>query len=163
MSPLTTSRRYFYGKYRGKVTSNHDPLNIGRIRAQVPAVFGTSETGWALPCVPYAGDKVGFFFIPPVNSNVWIEFENGDADYPIWAGCFWSPGEIPRTPALADIKIIKTKETIITLNDTQASGGLTIETTRGQKITMDSSGIELSNGSSKVKLTSSNVLANDGA
>lgn len=145
MSSPTTSRRYFYGKYRGKVTNNHDPLNIGRIRARVPAVFGTSEIGWALPCVPYAGDKLGFFFIPPVNSNVWIEFENGDPDYPIWAGCFWGPGEIPRTPALADIKIIKTKETIITLNDIQASGGLTIETTRGQKITMDSSGIELSN------------------
>jgi uncharacterized protein involved in type VI secretion and phage assembly len=163
MSPPTTRRRYFYGKYRGKVTDNHDPLTIGRIQAQVPVVSGASETAWAMPSVPYAGDNIGFFFIPPVNSNVWIEFENGDPNHPIWTGYFWGPGEAPGTPSLADIKIIKTKEITITLNDIQGIGGLTIETTRGQKITMDGSGIELSYGSSKVKLTSSDVLVSGGA
>jgi hypothetical protein len=88
MSHSTTSRHYFHGKYIGKVADNCDPLIMRRIRAQVPAVFGTRETGWTLPCVPYAGHRVGFFFIPPVNSNVWIEFENGNAQNPIWSGWF---------------------------------------------------------------------------
>ena len=74
----------FYGKYRGKVTDNTDPLMQGRIRANVPAVFGEEDTGWALPAAPYGGSGVGFFFVPPVDANVWIEFEGGDPDYPIW-------------------------------------------------------------------------------
>ena len=55
----------FYGKYRGVVTNNNDPLKQGRIRATVPAVLGDRETGWALPCAPYGGDGVGFVFLPP--------------------------------------------------------------------------------------------------
>jgi hypothetical protein len=61
---------------------------------------------------------------------------------------------------LPDIKIIKTLEVIISLKDIHAYRDLTIETTGGQKITLDSSGIELRNGSSKVKLTSSKVSLN---
>ncbi len=51
----------FFGKYRGVVTDNRDPLLQGRLRATVEDVFGEEECGWALPCVPYAGNGVGFF------------------------------------------------------------------------------------------------------
>ena len=45
----------FYGKYRGVVTDNQDPLMIGRIRAKVPDVMGDLESGWATPCAPFGG------------------------------------------------------------------------------------------------------------
>jgi len=151
----------YYGKYRGEVTDNKDPLNLGRIRAKVPAVFGSNDSGWALPCAPYAGKSVGFFFIPPIGAKVWMEFEGGTPENPIWAGGFWETGDTPKTPASPDVKVIKTDSSTITLDDT--AGSLTIETTSGLKIVMDSSGIELSNSSSKIKLTSSSVLVNDGA
>ena len=153
----------YFGKYRGQVSDNKDPLMLGRIRAKVPAVFGDNESGWALPSAPYAGNGVGFFFIPPVGANVWIEFEAGNPDTPIWAGCFWGTGEPPKTPAVADVKVIKTDSATITIDDTAGAGGVTIETSSGLKIVMDSSGIELSNSSSKIKLTSSSVSVNDGA
>jgi Type VI secretion system/phage-baseplate injector OB domain len=73
----------FYGKFRGRIINNKDPSNLARIRALVPAVFGDQQTPWALPSVPYAGDGVGFYFIPPIGSNAWIEFENGDRRLPI--------------------------------------------------------------------------------
>ena len=82
----------FYGKYRGVVTDNNEPLKQGRIRATVPAVLGDRESGWALPCTPCSR---GFFFIPPVDAKVWIEFEGGNPEVPIWSGCFWGPGEAP--------------------------------------------------------------------
>jgi len=124
MSPVT---RAFYGKYRGQVTDNKDPLMLGRLRARVPAIFGDEESAWALPSVPYAGKGVGFFFIPPIGANVWIEFEAGNIDYPIWSGCFWGVGETPKTPAASDIKVIKTEAVTITLNDTPENRGITIE------------------------------------
>lgn len=153
----------FLGKYRGKVTDNNDPLMLGRIRAKVPAVLGDQETGWALPCSPYGGSGVGFFFVPPADANVWMEFEAGNPDYPIWTGCFWGAGEVPATPGLATTKIIKTDTASIKLDDLPGVGGVTIETTSGLKIVMNVSGIEISNGASSIKLTPASVSVNNGA
>ena len=43
-----------FGKYRGKVTGNIDPLMMGRVQVTAPAALG-SATVWALPCTPFAG------------------------------------------------------------------------------------------------------------
>ena len=86
-------RHRFYGKYRGIVT-DVDASTL-RIKATVPAVLGQTPTGWCLPCVPYAGADVGFFFVPEAGAGVWIEFEGGDVSYPIWSGCYWRTGELP--------------------------------------------------------------------
>ena len=51
----------FWGKYRGVVTDTADPLLTGRIRARVPDVMGDQESGWAMPCVPFSGNGMGFF------------------------------------------------------------------------------------------------------
>ncbi len=83
--------RTFYGKYEGVVTDTADPLEIGRLRAKVPAVLGEDvETGWALPCAPFGGGKDrGFLFLPEAGDTVWIEFAAGDLSRPIWSGAFW--------------------------------------------------------------------------
>jgi uncharacterized protein involved in type VI secretion and phage assembly len=162
-SQSSTNSQRFYGKYRGKVTDNNDPLMMGRVRAKVPAVFGEEETGWALPSAPYGGSGVGFFFVSPTDANVWIEFEGGNTDYPIWTGCFWNPGDTPTVPGLASTKIIKTDTATIKLDDLPGTGGITIETATGLKIIMNVSGIELSNGAASVKLTPASVSVNNGA
>jgi len=87
----------FFGKYRGRVVSADDPLHLGRVRVEAPAVLGDGRDSWALPCVPYAGPQVGLISPPPPGANVWVEFEAGDPDFPIWSGCFWGPNELPRT------------------------------------------------------------------
>ena len=70
-------RRQFFGKYRGRVEKNVDPERLGRLQLSVPVVLQDVSTGWALPCVPYAGPGVGLFAIPPVGASVWVEFEGG--------------------------------------------------------------------------------------
>jgi uncharacterized protein involved in type VI secretion and phage assembly len=153
----------FYGKYRGVVTDNGDPDNLGRIRARVPDVLGENESGWAMPSVPYAGNQVGLFLIPEANTSVWIEFEHGDPDYPIWSGCFWATGEMPVTPASADKKVLRTAAGKITFDDTSGSNSITIETTTNLKIKLDQQGIEISNGSQKIMVSTSSVSIDDGA
>ncbi len=88
----------FYGKYRGLVINNMDPLNLGRLQAMVPEVLGEIPSGWAVPCAPYAGTQAGFFAILPVGAGVWIEFEAGDPSRPIWVGGWWGTGEVPMKP-----------------------------------------------------------------
>src|SRR5437667_2504719 len=79
----------FFGKYRGQVIDNLDPEQIGRLLVSVPVAFSES-TRWAMPCVPFAGNQSGFFALPPRGANVWVEFERGEVDYPVWSGCFWA-------------------------------------------------------------------------
>src|SRR5262245_49088177 len=85
----------FFGKYRGRVTDNKDPLNRGRIRALVPEVLAEESCSWALPCAPYAGTGSGFFAIPSPGAGVWIEFEAGDVSRPVWTGTWWANEEVP--------------------------------------------------------------------
>ena len=85
----------FYGKYRGVVVNNVDPMMIGRIQALVPDVSPIPGT-WAMPCVPWAGINTGLFTVPPIGAGVWIEFEKGDPDYPVWVGGYWgTAAEVP--------------------------------------------------------------------
>lgn len=158
----------FFGKYRGKVENNIDPMQLGRIQVSVPAVLGDGKLSWAMPCVPYAGSGVGFFAIPPNNANVWVEFEGGDPDYPIWSGCFWGLGEVPAVPALAQMKVIKTDGITLTLSDLPGVGGFTLEVNppvvaTPLKIVFDATGIELTNSAASVKLTPVSVSLNNGA
>ncbi len=164
MSPGTR----FYGKFRGVVTDNRDPLMIGRVRARVTDVMGEDESGWAMPAAPFGGDQLGFFALPTVGAGVWIEFEHGDPDYPIWTGAWWgSAAEIPPlllAPPYQKVMVKTDAGNTITLDDTPGIGGITLETSTGQKIVMSPLGIEISNGMGAViKLTGPQVSVNNGA
>jgi len=158
-----SAQEKYWGKYRGTVSSNADPEQRGRIQVKVPDVLGEEDSTWALPAVPYAGKNVGLFLVPPEDALVWVEFEQGDPDYPIWTGCFWAEGEAPASPGTADMKVLKTGAGTVTINDTQGQESITIETSGGLKIVMDQNGIELSNSAQKIELTSDAVSINDGA
>lgn len=157
---LVERMRYrFYGKYRGSVTDvDADTL---RIKAKVPAVLGTQETGWCMPCVPYAGDGVGMAFLPEQGSGVWIEFEGGDVSYPIWVGCYWRSGEQP-SDATPTVKAIVTKSPHKILLDDD-HGTITISDSNENTVTLDSSAITLERGSSSLEVNDSEVNVNDGA
>lgn len=87
-------RDRFFGLYRGQVVSNLDPIQGGRLRVLVPDVFGEDEQRWAMPCSPYPDPRAGFH-LPSDGANVWVAFEGGDPDAPIWVGCFWAYGVVP--------------------------------------------------------------------
>jgi hypothetical protein len=101
----------FFGKYRGVVKDNKDPLKLGRLKIQVPSVLvddpltddDESVTDWASPCVPCGGaSEQGFFFVPDKEANVWVEFEEGNIDQPIWVGTFWTaPKDTTQIPTEA--------------------------------------------------------------
>jgi uncharacterized protein involved in type VI secretion and phage assembly len=156
---LERLRTRFYGKYRG-IVSDVDAATM-RIKAQVPSVLGDKDTGWCMPCVPYAGPGVGFAFLPETGSGVWIEFEGGDVSFPIWVGGYWRQGEFP-ADAAASVKVIVTKAPHkLEFDDDQ--GTITLSDNNGNTVTLESSGINLANGQSTVVVSSSSVSVNDGA
>lgn len=142
-----------FGKYRGIVAANQDPLGEGRVQVQVPSVLG-EELLWAMPCTPLAGPQIGFFTVPPVGARVWVEFEGGDRSYPIWSGCYWLPGQIPAEDADPNIAFLRTAGVSIRIDDRQ--GVIDIETAGGARLTI--SGNEITLEAASVKQT-----ANGGA
>lgn len=154
----------FYGKYRGKVTNNNDPEQRGRVQVSVPAVFGDFMFNWALPSVPYAGQQNAFYAIPPRDANVWVEFEAGDPEKPIWSGCFWGTGEVPATalaaaPTTPHLLFQTTGQTTLQVSDaTGPTGGIMLKTAAGAKITINDTGITITNGQgATIQLTGSSV------
>jgi len=69
-----------YGIYRGIIKDTNDPLDLGRVRLQVPQIFGEEVTGWAWPI-----DKT---LTPIANKPTWVMFEGGDPNFPLWLGTF---------------------------------------------------------------------------
>jgi uncharacterized protein involved in type VI secretion and phage assembly len=158
----------FWGKYRGVVTDVNDPVMRMRIKADVPDVYGDGSSGWALPCAPFGGDQFGFFALPDVGAGVWIEFEHGDPDYPIWTGCWWgSSSELPSkwlSPPYQKTMIVTGGGHSITIDDTPGAGGITLETADGASVKLSATGLEIVNGSGgSIKLTGPKVSVNDGA
>ena len=147
----------YYGKYRGTVVNNIDPQQIGRIVAQVPAVLGATPSAWALPCCPGAGHHAGVFAIPPAGAHVWIEFEGGDPDKPIWSGGFWSTASDVPAPASTGgaptppIVIETAGQNGITISDMPGPmGGIVIKSTSGASIIVNDTGIYIQNGKGAV-------------
>jgi hypothetical protein len=147
----------YWGKYRGTVTVNLDPEQRGRIQAIVPAVTGLAPSTWAMPCVPFAGKLEGFYAVPQVGAGVWIEYEDGDPDKPIWVGGFWGlSAEVPSSalapppiPPGQNVVIQTTLQNAIIVSDsapTPASGGIQLKSITGASILVNDSGIYISNG-----------------
>jgi hypothetical protein len=156
-SSLGGNPRKFYGKYRGLVIENIDPEQIGRVMLQVPDVLGEIPSSWAMPCVPVAGIQAGIFAVPPIGSQVWVEFEQGDPDYPIWTGGFWGlVAEVPifatAPPAIPpgqNIVMQTTGQDMIMVSDAPPSpvtGGIVLKSVSGAMIVVNETGIYISNG-----------------
>lgn len=127
-----------YGKYRGVVVDNEDPLGQGRVSVKVPSVLG-EQVLWALPCTPYAGPGIGWFGVPPTDARVWVEFEGGHRNHPIWAGCFWGEGELP-DDAGPDVVLLRTPGAVIRIEE---SGTVEVETSGGAKLVLSGSEITM--------------------
>jgi hypothetical protein len=159
--------RYF-GKYRGLVVDNQDSQKRGRLQVRVPAIFNEQPV-WALPCVPMANpDGSGFFSIPDVEANVWVEFEAGNLDFPIWSGCFWPENVIAAADAVPKVKFWRTSAFVIRIDDD--AGELTIEKSGGGKLTVsavevaaEANSVVQTAGARKTKLSQASFDVLDGA
>jgi uncharacterized protein involved in type VI secretion and phage assembly len=143
-------RRYF-GKHRGRVVNNIDPEGMARIQVQVPDISAQPLINFALPCAPVGGMQNGMVAVPPVGAGVWVEFEQGDPEYPIWTGCYWgSRSEVPRRavikPAIDAITFQTKLQNSVIISDMPGTGGIEIKTTTEAKIHVSDVSIKIDNG-----------------
>jgi uncharacterized protein involved in type VI secretion and phage assembly len=164
----------FFGKFRGTVTKNIDPEQRGRIQVVVPDVSGIAGVAlntWALPSLPIGGLQSGIFSVPIVGSGVWVEFEQGDLDYPIWTGIYWgSTVEVPALshaipPGVPGIVIQTPLQNGLIISDVPgAAGGILIKNATGAFILVNDAGILIQNGKgASIMMAGPTVNINAGA
>lgn len=150
---MTGEDKRYYGKYRGTVINNVDPMQIGRLMVQVPDVEGVIPSSWAMPCLPFTGKQMGMWCLPQIGTGVWVEFEQGDVDYPIWSGCWYgSAAEVPALalaapPAVPNVVLQTTAQNTLMLSDLPGpTGGILLKSMTGAFISVNETGIKISNG-----------------
>jgi Type VI secretion system/phage-baseplate injector OB domain len=166
----------FYGTYRGTVIMNIDPEQRGRLLLEVPAVMGLLPTSWAEPCAPLAGPTgppMGVYMVPPIGAGVWVVFEGGDANHPIWIGCRWGlTSDIPTlalagNPADPNIVIQTLLQNTLMLSDmppTPLTGGIILKSLTGARIVVNDSGIYIDNGKgASIMMVGPQIMINNGA
>jgi uncharacterized protein involved in type VI secretion and phage assembly len=167
---MSNGQRY-YGIYRGTVVNNIDPMQLGRIQAIVPDAGGVTPSSWATPCVPLAGKQMGTFLVPQIGAGVWIQFEAGDPDHPVWSGGWW--GIAAEVPALAlagvpgdpNIVLQTTLQNAVVISDLAGpTGGIMLKSTTGATVIVNDTGIYIQNGKgASIIMTGPTVTINNGA
>jgi uncharacterized protein involved in type VI secretion and phage assembly len=165
------SGQKFFGIYRATVVQNIDPMQLGRIMVTVTDAGGPTPSSWAMPCVPMAGKQMGVFMIPQIGSGVWIQFEAGDPDLPVWTGGWW--GVAAEVPALAlagvpgdpNIVFQTTLQNSVVISDLAGpTGGIMLKSPTGATIIVNDTGIYIQNGKgASIVMTGPTVTVNNGA
>jgi uncharacterized protein involved in type VI secretion and phage assembly len=161
----------YYGKYRGMVLNNIDPMQMGRLMVQVPDVGGPIPSSWAMPCFPLSGKQMGAYMIPQIGAGVWVEFEQGNPDYPIWSGCWYgSAAEVPAlalagNPASPNIVLQTGLQNSIVISDLPGpTGGIMLKSTTGATLIVNDTGIYIQNGKgAMLTMIGPTVTINNGA
>jgi uncharacterized protein involved in type VI secretion and phage assembly len=164
----------FIGKFRGTVLNNIDPEMRGRLLLSVPDVLSLLPSTWAEPCVPLAGPTgppMGVYMVPPIGAGVWVEFEQGDPDHPIWVGCRWgAPSDVPPLaktglPISPNIVLQTAGQNALIISDLPGpTGGIMLKSLTGASIIVNDTGIYIQNGKgASIVMAGPSVTINNGA
>ena len=161
----------YYGKYRGSVLNNVDPMQMGRLLVQVPDVEALLPSSWAMPCFPFTGKQMGAYTLPQIGAGVWVEYEQGDPNYPIWSGCWYgSAAEVPAlalagNPASPSVVLQSGLQNSIVISDLPGpTGEIMLKSTTGATLIVNDTGIYIQNGrGASIVMTGPTVTVNNGA
>ena len=168
------SAQKFMGKFRATVLNNIDPEARGRLILNIPDVLGVVPSTWAEPCAPLAGPTgppMGVYMVPPIGAGIWVEFEHGDPNYPIWVGCRWGgPSDVPPLahvglPVSPNIVMQTAGQNSLVISDLPGpTGGLMLKSATGATIIVNDTGIYIQNGKgASLVMTGPTVTINNGA
>lgn len=169
-----SSNDNLFGVYEGTVVSNSDPELRGRLLLSVPDALSLLPTTWAQPCTPLSGPTgppMGVYMVPPVGAGVWVMFERGDVDHPIWIGGRWgSSADVPPlahagVPFSPNIVMQTAGQHAFVISDLPGpTGGLMLKSASGASIIVNDTGIYIQNGKgASLVMTGPTVTVNNGA
>jgi len=103
-------KRRKFGLYRGIVRDVADPENLGRVRLEVPEVWGGGRlSNWASYCSGFGGGGAGFYLLPRPGDGVWVLFERGEPARPVWIGFWFNSQDKRPEPGGKETRVLRSK------------------------------------------------------
>ena len=153
----------YFGKYSAIVKDNQDADELGILQVSVPTIFPADELVAARAALPY-----GMFFVPEVDTQIWVEFEGGDTEFPIWTGVqhiagTWAPEAAKNPPTVRAFKTAAGH--LLIFDDTSGSESIVLtDGVNAHRLKFDADGITLTDGQSNhvIEMGSSAVTVKHG-
>lgn len=156
----------------GVVTNNQDPEGMGRVKVKFPWLSDENESNWARVATPMAGQGRGFYFLPEVEDEVLVAFEQGDVRFPYVVGSLWNGKDAP--PASNDdgknnVRVIKSRsghivrlsdedgKELIEIIDKSGKNSIRLDTSKNTITITAEKDIVLSAAQGKIKLDAQEV------
>jgi phage protein D/phage baseplate assembly protein gpV len=130
----------------GIVTDINDPNKQGRVKVKFPWLTPDHASDWARVAHSGAGAGRGLLFMPEVNDEVLVGFEQGDMLTPYVLGGLWNGKDAPPGEAAKVIKNGKVEQRLlysraghqIILDDSEQNAGVTVIDKNGNKLEIKS-------------------------
>ncbi|HEX6895612.1 MAG TPA: phage baseplate assembly protein V [Bryobacteraceae bacterium] len=150
---IESIKKKVYGVMTGRVINDLDPLTLGRVQVQLPAIDSVDLSPWARVAVLMAGPLHGTYMIPNIGDEVLVAFEQGDVNAPYVIGSLWSAMSPPPLPSpVPQIRVIKTlAQNQIMITEVPPSITIQVLST-GQTILISPTGIQILSGANVVNL-----------
>ena len=125
----------------GIITNIKDAQNLGRVQVKYPWMpkYNGAElsSNWARVATFGGGKDRGILFMPEVDDEVLVAFENGDANFPYIVGVLWNSKDKPPAGAIVGGKvnqrIIRSRSGhVVILDDTQGKEKISITDKTGK-------------------------------
>lgn len=126
----------------GIVTDNEDVKDLGRVKLRFPWRDADDESYWARIATEMAGDGYGTYFLPEVDDEVLVAFENGDIHKPFVIGSLWNGEQRPpqkNEGGNNDTREVRSRSDHTIAFDDGDGGSITIRTSEGNEIVVDDS------------------------
>ncbi|ELZ32516.1 phage-related baseplate assembly protein [Halogeometricum pallidum JCM 14848] len=131
------------GVWAAVVTDNVDPEKLGRVKVTYPWRDAEDESYWARLAVPMAGSERGTYFLPEVDDEVLVAFENGDIHYPYVLGALWNGKDKPPEDNASesnDVRLVRSRSGHeLVFDDTDGKSRLELTTAGGHTLVLDDS------------------------
>ena len=110
----------YYSKYRAFVVDNEDPEGMQRLKLAIPGIADNPLEEWAYGSNQFMGPNYGAQVLPQKGDMVWVTFEHGDPNVPIWEHGHAGENEIPKELRDPNIYWFRTPDGILLeLDDTK--------------------------------------------
>lgn len=124
----------YYSSYRGFVVDNDDPDGMNRVKVVLPTIHPYDNIGeWAYPINNWGGENYGTHCLPQKGDMVWISFEHGNPDFPLWQHAGYATNEKPEEFSSPDIYGFKTPKGNLVIIDDADEGKILIKYKSGKE------------------------------
>jgi uncharacterized protein involved in type VI secretion and phage assembly len=121
----------------GIVKSLQDDGGQGRIQLQFPHLPGSPKSAMAPVAAALAGKNRGAFFMPEIDDEVLVSFEQGDINHPYIVGFLWNGVDTPPESDPKNRVLLTPGGHTLRFEDGDGSKKVVLQSSSGHKITLD--------------------------